>query len=489
MASLQPLARAPPNHGDLLRSGGIDSAIRAPDPEDLRDLIREYQAHCAEIVKRFDGSVVQYWATACSSTSVCRTRTKTTHAARGMQASKSCGRCGRSGPLTKSVDINIAVRVGIHTGAVVVGEVGSGGRIETLAIGEAPNIAARLQSVAGANSVAVSDTTHRLLSRVFRSRDLGQMTLPGVAKPLRAYEILAEHDARAWSQQISDTGPSRLVGRHDEMAALLDGWRKARSGTRQIVVLRGEAGIGKSALLGALKEHVARDDGAILEGDCSPYYQNSAFYAVTRALARWSGFTSLDAPADRQHKFESALDALSLADPAAVPLMANLMSIPVDAEHPVFKLSAGLQRARTLNLLLEIPPALARQRPVLLLVEDLHWADPSTLEFLNGCATRHEWSNVLVVVTARPEFNAPWRAHPDVTLRDLGGLDAEEWRLSARRSPVRRCRRRCSSRLSNGRTASRCSWNRPARSSNRTCCTIPAIATSWRDPLRPRLSR
>ena len=122
---------------------------------------------------------------------------------------------------------------------------------------------------------------------------------------------------------------------------MLDGWRKARSGTRQIVVLRGEAGIGKSALVGALKEHVARDAGVMLEGDCSPYYRNSAFYALTQVLSRWSGFASTDAPANRQRKLESALGPLALADAAAVPLMASLLSIPVDAEHPVFKLWRG----------------------------------------------------------------------------------------------------------------------------------------------------
>lgn len=404
---------------DLAGSTALSGRL---DPEDLRDLIREYQSHCAEIVKRFDGSVVQYLGDGvlvyfgvpqAHEDDACRAGYAGLEIARAMRA--------MSVRWAPKAGMDLAVRVGIHTGAVVVGQVGSG----ELAIGETPNIAARLQSVAGANSVAVSEATHRLLSRVFRTQDLGQMALPGVGKPVRAYEILAEYDVRAWSQQIADAGSSTLVGRRDEMAALLDGWRKARSGPRQIVVLRGEAGIGKSALLAALKEHVARDAGVILEGDCSPYYQNSAFYAVTRVLSRWSGFTPMDAPADRQHKFESALGALPLDDPAAVPLMANLMSIGVDAEHPVFKLSAPLQRARTLKLLLEIPPAVARQRPVLLLVEDLHWADPSTLEFLNGCVNRHEWSNVFVVATARPEFKAPWLAHPDVTVRDLGGLDKE----------------------------------------------------------------
>ncbi len=320
--------------------------------------------------------------------------------------------------------MDVGVRVGIHTGAVVVGEVGAGGRVETLAIGETPNIAARLQSLADVDSVAVSDATHRLLSRVFLTRDLGQLTLHGVARPVRAYELLAEQDPRAAARPSSAGERSRLVGRHDEMSALVAAWDRARDGTRQVVVLRGEAGIGKSALIAALKEHVAIDAGAILEGDCSPYYQNSAFYAVTRLLARWSGFTPTDSPTDRRSAFEAALGALALSDPAAVPLLSNLMSIPVDTAHPVFTLSAGLQRSRTLNLLLDIPPAVARRQPVLLLVEDLHWADPSTLELLQGCANHREWPQVLVVVTARPEFNAAWLTHPGVTLRDLGGLDA-----------------------------------------------------------------
>ena len=408
---------------DLTGSTALSGRL---DPEDLRDLIREYQAHCAAVVKRFDGSVVQYLGDGvliyfgvphAHEDDACRAGYAGLEIVRAMREMNA-----RWAP---KVGMELGVRVGIHTGAVVVGEVGSGGRVETLAIGETPNIAARLQSLAGVNCVAVSDATHRLLSRVFLTRDLGQLTLHGVARPVRAYELVAEHDARASSQQASERERSRRVGRRDEITALVGAWGAARNGTRQIVVLRGEAGIGKSALIGALKEQVASDAGAILEGDCSPYYQNSAFYAVTRLLSRWSGFTPTDSPADRRSAFESALGALSLGDPAAVPLMSNLMSIPVDTAHPVFTLSAGLQRSRTLNLLLDIPPAVARRQPVLLLVEDLHWADPSTLEFLQGCANRREWSRVLIVVTARPEFNAPWLAHPDVTLRDLGGLDAE----------------------------------------------------------------
>jgi predicted ATPase len=204
---------------------------------------------------------------------------------------------------------------------------------------------------------------------------------------------------------------------------VLDGWRRARAGKRQVIAVRGEAGIGKSALVEVLKEQVANDGGLVVEGDCSPHYQNSAFYAVAQALARWIGLASTDLPTDRQRMLEATLAALSLTDAAATPLIARLLAMPVDTAHPIFQLAAERQRARTLSVLLEIPPALARVRPVLLLIEDLHWADPSTLEFLRACVSQPEGSNVLIALTARPEFTADWLGQSGVNRVELGGLD------------------------------------------------------------------
>ncbi len=319
--------------------------------------------------------------------------------------------------------VELAVRIGIHTGSVVVGEIGGGAHTETLAIGETPNIAARLQSAARPNTIVVSDATHRLLSRAFRCRDLGQLTIPGVSTVVHGYEIVERSDAAIRQRPVQEADPSTLVGRAAEMAMLRDGWREVRSGAGGIVMLRGEAGIGKSMLVEALKADVTRDEGLVLHGDCSPYYENSAFFAIARLLRSWCGFRSTDAASDQQHKVAQALATVPLADAAAVPLLANLLSVPVDMSHPVFTLGPALQRARTLALLLAIPLALARQRPVMLLLEDLHWADPSTLEFLETAVSRLQQSPILIALTARPEFSAAWIAGPRVTRMELGGLD------------------------------------------------------------------
>jgi class 3 adenylate cyclase/predicted ATPase len=406
---------------DLVGSTSLAARL---DPEELRDLIREYQSLCAQTVQRFDGSVAQYLGDGVliyfgAPHAHEDDASRAGHAGLDIvQAVRTLGTEWAS-----RLRVELSVRIGIHTGPVVVGEVGGGARTETLAIGETPNIAARLQAAARPNTIVVSDATYRLLSRAFRCHDRGQLTLAGLNAAVHAYEIVERSDVEMAQRPGQDADPSTLVGRAWELGVLRDHWRKARDGSGGVVMLRGEAGIGKSMLVEALKADVTRDDGLVLQGDCSPYYENSAFFAVTRLLRRWCGFQSSDTPSDQQHKVAAALAAVPLADAAAEPLIANLLSVAVDVSHPVFKLGAALQRARTLNLLLAIPLALARQQPVMLLLEDLHWADPSTLEFLEAAVSRLQQSPVLAVLTARPEFSADWLAASHVTRIELGGID------------------------------------------------------------------
>ncbi|HEY6344059.1 MAG TPA: adenylate/guanylate cyclase domain-containing protein [Bryobacteraceae bacterium] len=399
---------------DLAGSTTLSSRL---DPEELRDVIRDYQSQCAEVVERFGGSIVQYLGDGVL-------------AYFGVPAAHEDDprRAGNAGleivaamrdtnaRWAPKVGVEIAVRVGIHTGPVVMGQVGGGERTEHLAIGETPNIAARLQSCAEPNTVVASEASWRLMSRFFRSSELGDKTFSGVPTPIRVYQLIGG------SERPTRPRPPALVGRERETAALLDCWRDARGGAAQFVLLRGEAGIGKSALVEYLQEHVWADDGAVLEGDCSPYYQNSPFYAVTELLARWLEFAPSDTPEERRQKLEAALATLRLAEPAATPLLASLLSLPFNATHSVFALPAALQRERTLALLLDIPRALAELGPVMLLFEDLHWADPSSREYFKRCVNEYASSRLLMAMTARAEFNPDWRER--ATLVELGGLDA-----------------------------------------------------------------
>lgn len=406
---------------DLVGSTALSSYL---DPEELRDLIRDYQFQCAEAVKLFEGSVVQYLGDGvlayfgfphAHEDDSCRGGYAGLEIVRRMREMRT--------RWAQKLRDELAVRVGIHTGPVVVGEVGVGEHSEQLAIGETPNIAARLQSCAKPNTVITSRTTYRLISRFFECKDLGSMTLSGVAKPVHAFELVEKSEVASRREIISQEGLAPLVGRRREMAGLQDCWGAARSGKPQFVLLRGEAGIGKSALVAVLKERVTADHGVILEGGCSAYYQNSSFYALTQLLERWLSFAPTDAPPDRRHKIESAVGTLQLSEEAATWLLASLLAVPFNSADSDFTLSAAVQRERTLALLVDIPRVLAEKRPVLLLFEDLHWADPSSREYFNRCVNQYASSRLLIVMTSRPEFTPDWQGNTSVTLMDLGGLD------------------------------------------------------------------
>ena len=319
----------------------------------------------------------------------------------------------------------IGVRVSIHTGPVVVGDMGAEGHVEHLAVGETPNIAARLQSAACSNTVVLSEASFRLLSRGFRCRDLGPMTLTGVTRPIHAYELI-ETDDRVEAVGSPSINAPPLLGRSLELSALLNVWRQACEGKTGVLLVGGEAGVGKSRLVEALKERVGGEGALVLEGHCSPYFQNSAFYAVTQLLAQWLGFMRDDGPYVRRRKLHSALATIGLTDTAATSLVASLLSLPLDVDDPVRKLGATLQRQRTIEVLVQVPCAIAVARPVLLLLEDLHWADPSTLEFLSRATDQGGPARLVIALTCRPEFRAGWQEKSSVRRLDLGGLTAAD---------------------------------------------------------------
>ena len=320
--------------------------------------------------------------------------------------------------------VQLAVRLGIHTGLVVVGDVGGGTRQEQLALGETPNLAARLQGIAAPNTLVISAATFQLLGGFFACQPLGTPLLKGFAQPLAVYRVLYESMARSRLEAAGSTGLTPLVGREQEVGLLLERWAQVKDGLGQVVLLSGEAGIGKSRLVQVLKDQVASEPQAWLTPcQCSPYHQNTALYPWIDLLERVAlRFEREESPQQKLRKLEGFLVQYGLPLAEAVPLFAALLSLPLPADYAPLHLSPEQQKQQTLHALLTILLRIAAQQPVLFVMEDLHWVDPSTLELLSLLVDQGPTARILALLTFRPDFSPPWtgRAHlTQVTLHRL----------------------------------------------------------------------
>jgi TOMM system kinase/cyclase fusion protein len=327
--------------------------------------------------------------------------------------------------------VQLTVRLGVHTGLVVVGEVGSGTRQEQLALGETPNIAARLQGIAAPNTLVISATTFQLLGGFFACQPLGTPPLKGLAQPLAVYRVLYESMARSRLEAVSSTGWTPLVGREQELGLLLERWAQLKEGVGQVVLLSGEAGIGKSRLVQVLTEQVASEPQAWLTPcQCSPYHQNSALYPLIELLERVTlGFEREESPQHKLNKLEGFVVQYGLPLAEIVPLLAALLSLPLPADYAPLTMSPEQQKQQTLHALLMVLLRIAAQQPVLFVMEDLHWVDPTTLEFLTLLINQGPTARILALWTFRPDFSPPWtgRSHlTQVTLHRLPRQQATE---------------------------------------------------------------
>ncbi|MBI3796901.1 MAG: AAA family ATPase, partial [Deltaproteobacteria bacterium] len=323
----------------------------------------------------------------------------------------------------------LQVRVGIHTGLVVAGEMGSGQYREALAIvGETPNIAARLQEKARPNSVVISQMTSRLVSGLFECQNLGSHTLKGLSTPLAIYQVLRESEVRSRFEVAVTTGLTPLVGRAEELAVLRRRWEQATAGTGQVVLLSGEPGIGKSRLVQELKGQFAREGATRIEFRCSPYHQNSALYPIIDHLQRFLQFTREDAPATKLEKLQLALSHYRFSQADTVPLLAALLSLPHPAGYPPIIGSPQKQKEKTQAAIVAWIIEETEKAAVYCVWEDLHWADPSTLEVLTLIMDQAPTARLYVLLTFRPEFTSPWgnRSHlSQITLSRLGRSQVE----------------------------------------------------------------
>jgi class 3 adenylate cyclase len=406
---------------DLVDSTALSGQL---DPEDYRHVVQSYQEASAAVIQRFDGTIAQYLGDGLL-VYFGYPQAHEDDARRAVRAGLGVIEvmAARNARLAQHPGVRLAVRIGIHTGLVVVGELGHGSRQEPLALGETPNLAARLQGLAAPDTVVMSSTTLRLVQGYVTYQDLGAHTLKGLAAPLQVYRVLGESAAQSRLEAAEVTGFTPLVGREAEVTLLLERWGQSRNRMGQVILLRGEAGIGKSRLVEMLRQHIAGEDATRIVFRCSPYHQNSALYPLLDHLQRFLQWQRDDTPEVKIDTLERALQTSRFALAEVVPLLAALLSVPLPARYPPLALTPQRQRQKTQEVLMTWLFAETEQRPVLAVWEDLHWADPSTLELLNLVLDQAPAARLLTLLTCRPEFHPPWPAHvpmTQVTLNRLG---------------------------------------------------------------------
>ena len=318
----------------------------------------------------------------------------------------------------------LSVRIGIATGLVVVGG-GEGALREHAVVGKTPNLAARLQAIAEPNMVVVCDSTRSLLGNLFELEDLGARDIKGIAGPTRAWAVLRASSVASRFEALHATGLTVVVGRDEEFELLLRRWQRAKSGEGQVVLLSGEAGIGKSRLTAALLENLATEPHARLRYFCSPQQTNSALYPIIGQMERAAGLVHGDTPQARLDKLDAVLAQTSTSIEDAA-LFAEMLSLPNDGRYPALELTPEQRRQRTLDALILQLQALTRSSPVLMIFEDAHWADPTSLEVLGRAVDRIAAIRALLIVTFRPEFDPPWIGQPHVTALPINRLAQRE---------------------------------------------------------------
>ena len=320
----------------------------------------------------------------------------------------------------------LQTRVGIATGLVVVGDlIGSGETQERGIVGETPNLAARLQGIAEPNNVVIAESTRKLLGNLFELNDLGAQDVKGIAGPVCVWAALRPASVESRFDALHTSGLTELVGREEELEILLRRWSKAKAGEGQVVLLSGEPGIGKSRLTAALLERVAAEEHTRLRYFCSPQHTDSALYPIISQMERAAGFTHDDNTQAKLDKIDTLL-ARSFTERQDAALLADMLSLPNDGRYPTLELVPQQRRQKTLQALTAQMHALSQSHPVLMIFEDVHWIDPTSLEVVGQTVERLKALPVLLIVTYRPEFDPPWIGRPYVTALNLNRLGERE---------------------------------------------------------------
>jgi class 3 adenylate cyclase/predicted ATPase len=386
------------------------------DPEDLREIVGAYHRCVTDTVARFAGFVAKYMGDGVLiyfGYPEAHEDDAERAARAGLGIIDAVGRLATQEPLN--------VRIGIASGLVVVGDlIGTGASQERGVVGETPNLAARLQALAQPGTLVVADGSRRQIGTLFEIEDLGPQPLAGIAEPQRAWRVVAESGIASRFEALRGGALTPFVGREEEIELLLRRWQRASAGEGQVVLLSGEAGIGKSRLVSALHDRLTGEPHTRLRYFCSPHHQDSALHPFIAQLERAAGFERDDGAEQTLHKLRELL-APGTRDGGQIELLAELLSLPNSAAD--LNLSPQRKREMLFEALLHQLEALAAHEPVLFIFEDLHWIDPSSRELLDRTIERAAGLPVLLVATHRPEFASPWNGLPQVTMITLARFD------------------------------------------------------------------
>jgi TOMM system kinase/cyclase fusion protein len=403
---------------DLVGSTTLSGQL---DPEELSDVTRAYHSLCAEIIERHAGRVAQFMGDGLL-----------VYFGYPLSHEDDAQRAVRAGleivaavaSARERLGQPLQVRIAVHTGLAVVGQLGGETNPDPMAIsGETPNIAARLQNIAEPGQVVISAATYKLVQGFFVCRSLGTPALKGVGAAIEVFEIVEPTSIHTRFEKAIATGLTPFVSREQEVGQLLDLWQRAQGGSGQVVMLSGEAGIGKSRLVRALAEHTAGEPALELTCRCSLYYQNSALYPAIEFLQRMLLFNRNDDLGTKLAKLEDALAQFGFSPPEmVVPLFASLLSLPASDRYPTVPMTPQRQKQNTFAVIIEWLMRNAERAPTRLIVEDLQWADPSTLELLELLIEQVAAARLLLILVFRPEFAPPWPSLPHITNIVLGRL-------------------------------------------------------------------
>ena len=402
---------------DLVGSTALSTQL---DPEDLREMIRRFQNAVAGEISRFEGHIAQFlgdgvlayfgWPQAHED-----------EAERAVRAALAV--TAAASRLKTPAAKHLQTRIGIATGMVVVGDLIAEGSVQRHAVvGETPNFAARLQGIAEPGMVVIADSTRHLVGSLFELRALGLQTFKGIAAPAPVFAVLGERALESRFAARHAGGLAPVVGRDLELALLIERWRHAKADGGQVVLLSGEAGIGKSRLAEALIDAARAEPHFLLRYQCSPYHADSALYPVIQQLNYAAGFTESDTSERRLERLEALLAMGMDETGASAPVIAALLGIDAQSRYGASTLTPQQRRSRTLAALIDQLTGLASRKPVLWVIEDAHWIDPTTLELIELVLDRVQGARVLVLITSRPTFVASFGSHPVVTRLTLNRL-------------------------------------------------------------------